>query len=179
MKKEFKMKKKGMIVVDPKKCVACRTCELQCAVAHSKSKDIMKAIFEKPLPKPRIKVEGTAELVMPLQCRHCEDAPCVEVCPTKAIERHEESGPVLINQERCIGCKWCVLVCPFGSISVDAEGKKVTKCDLCVERLEKNDLPACVSGCPTGALQFRGLKEIASEKRKDYLVKFKKGDEIV
>lgn len=162
--------KKGTIVIDASKCVACRTCELSCAVAHSKSKDLRKAMHEKPVSSPRIKVESTGNFVVPLQCRHCEDAPCVRVCPTKAISREDVESPVLIDNERCIGCKWCILVCPFGVINMDKNGKFVIKCDLCVERLKKGEKPACVVNCPTRAIKFKRLEGVA----KEYLVKFKK-----
>lgn len=171
--------KKGMIVVEPERCLTCRTCELQCAVAHSQSKDLTTAIFECPLPQTRIKVESVDDLGVPLQCRHCEDAPCVKICPTKATIKPEAEGPVLIKDNRCIGCKWCVLVCPFGVIRMGREGKAVTKCDLCFERLEKGEFPACVAGCPSKAIQFKSLDEVSKEKRKEHLVKFKKGNEVL
>ena len=165
---------KGVILIDPKKCLGCRTCELQCAIEHSKSKDLVKAICEEPLPQARLRVESADDLAIPLQCRHCEDAPCVEICPTKATVRPETKGPVLIKDELCIGCKWCVLVCPFGVIRMGRSGAAVTKCDLCFERLNKGELPVCVAACPSKALEFKSIEEITKEKGKEYLVRFKK-----
>jgi len=168
---------KGFIIIDPERCVACRTCELQCATEHSKTKELIKAICEKPLPQTSIKVDSVDALAIPLQCRHCEDAPCVKICPTKATVRSDKEAPVLIKQERCVGCKWCVLVCPFGVIRMGRGGKAVTKCDLCIERLNKDELPACVVGCPTKALQFKSAKEAGKEKK--HLVKFKRGNKVI
>lgn len=167
---------KGFILIDPERCLGCKTCELQCALEHSKSKDLKQAIYEKPLPQARLNVEAAEELTLPLQCRHCEEAACVKICPSKAIDRPDNEGPVLINSELCVGCKWCTLVCPFGVIKMDRRGKAVTKCDLCFERLKKEKKPACVQGCPTGALQFKPIEE---EKEKEYLVRFKKDKEII
>lgn len=164
---------KGIIIIDPKKCLACRTCELRCAIAHSKSKDLARAVCEEPLPQTRIKVEGAGDFAVPLQCRHCEDAPCVKICPTKATVKSDTEGPVLIKDELCIGCKWCILVCPFGVIRIGREGAAVTKCDLCFERLEKHALPACVVACPSKALQFKTIEEINKKKKKEYLINFK------
>ena len=178
MKKPKDIKTKGMIVVDPEKCVACRTCELQCAIVHSKSKDLKKAIGEKPLSKPRVKVEAFEGEVLPLQCRHCEDAPCIKICPTKAIDRADQDSPVLVDSELCIGCKMCVLVCPFGVINMDEKGKAIIKCDLCIERLRKGEKPACVMACPTHTLKFMILDEITKEKRKKYLISFKDKDKV-
>ncbi|MFC1666616.1 4Fe-4S dicluster domain-containing protein [Candidatus Omnitrophota bacterium] len=170
---------KGIIVIDPKKCLACRTCELQCAIAHSESKDLAKAICEDPLPQTRVKVEGMDDLAMPLQCRHCEDAPCVKICPTEATIKSEDGGPVLIKDKLCIGCKWCVLVCPFGVIRMARGGAAVTKCDLCFERLEKGEAPACVAACPSKAMQFKSIEEVSKGKKREYLVKFKKEKELI
>lgn len=170
---------KGVILIDPKKCLACRTCELECAIAHSKSKNLEKAICEDPLPETRVKVEAAGDLAVPLQCRHCEDAPCVNICPTKAIVKSEAEGPVLIKDELCIGCKWCVLVCPFGVIRMSRGSAAVTKCDLCFERLKKNKLPACVVACPSKAMQFKSIEEINKQKKEEHLVQFKKGKEVV
>jgi len=104
---------------------------------------------------------------IPLQCRHCEDAPCVAVCPTGAIHRVEDGGLVLLDTERCIGCKFCMLVCPFGVIDLSRDGRAVIKCDRCLERTEKGGEPACVAGCPTGALQFRDIEEWLAERRRE------------
>lgn len=165
---------KGIIVVDVDRCLACRSCELACAVAHSETKVLEKAINEDPLPQNRVFVEFTGEksegrfsMGMPLQCRHCEDAPCVAICPTGAIEKPEAESPVVIKDELCIGCKWCILACPFGVINIGHRGRVAIKCDFCKERLEKQELPACVSACSTKALRFSTLEELTEEKRKE------------
>ncbi|MEE8360133.1 MAG: 4Fe-4S dicluster domain-containing protein [Candidatus Omnitrophota bacterium] len=165
---------KGVIYVEIDKCVACKTCEIHCAIEHSKSKTLCKAILEYPLPQGRIKVESEAGYNIPLQCRQCEDAPCTKVCPSKAIQRLEPNQPVLIDPKLCIGCKMCILACPFGVIKMDDAGKAVLRCDMCFERLQKGDLPACVAACPTKALKFKTLEEISEKKRKDYLVNITK-----
>jgi len=133
--------------------MACRACELACALAHADSDDLYEALFEQG-EKPRIYIEGAGGLAVPLQCRHCEDAPCVRVCPSGALSRPNEHGPVLIRQEKCIGCEYCVQACPFGVIRVSADRRVVVKCDLCAERQAEGLEPACVGACPVGALAF-------------------------
>ena len=169
---------KGVLFVDVERCLACKSCEIGCAVEHSRSKDLSMAILENPVPQSRVSVEIAGDVSVPLQCRHCEDAPCVAICPTKAIEKLGIEEPVLIKEELCIGCKWCILVCPFGVIKLSRDGKVITKCDLCLERTKEERNPACVESCPTGALQYKSIHEISAEKRKetvkDFLVAFEK-----
>ncbi|MHA2314508.1 MAG: 4Fe-4S dicluster domain-containing protein [Candidatus Hermodarchaeia archaeon] len=151
-----------IIVIDVKECMACRTCEIECALAHSKSKTLEEAMKE---VEPRVNVEGTLELWAPMMCRHCEDAPCIKICPTQAIHREDPNGPVLIEQERCIGCNFCLAVCPFGVISPSYDGHRIVKCDLCFERLEAGQEPACVAGCPMGALKFIEAEQYVRDRR--------------
>jgi len=160
---------KGVIVIDAEKCLGCRSCQLQCALEHSRSQNLHEAINEYPAPRSRIAVVAIDDLAAPLQCRHCEDAPCVQVCPSQALSKPEENGPVMLDGGRCIGCSLCVAVCPFGVIAMDGAAGAVIKCDFCLGRLEEDRLPACVEGCPTNALQFKRLEEVAPENRKKYL----------
>lgn len=166
---------KEMIVVDVKKCVGCRSCEIGCAVEHSETKNLFSAIFEKPLPKSRVVVESSNGMNLPLQCRHCEEPPCLNVCPTKAITKEDVGEAVLIDQDFCIGCKSCILVCPFGAVALSSDEKAVLKCDLCIERTSIGQIPACVSSCPTHALQFISVDQLTKEKRREFMVEFLKG----
>ncbi|MHC4714026.1 MAG: 4Fe-4S dicluster domain-containing protein [Planctomycetota bacterium] len=162
-----KIKAEGLLFTDITRCLACHSCEMACAVAHSVSKVLEDAILEEPRPAPRVTVEGVGDACVPLQCRHCEDAPCVAICPTNALEKIGPNLPVIVRQERCIGCKFCLVVCPFGVIALSGDGKVALKCDLCVERLAEDEDPACVSACPTGALRFADVEEGIAQRRKD------------
>lgn len=160
------------IVADPKRCMACRGCELACAMAHAGTDDVALVISE-GLSKPRIYIEAAGRLAVPLQCRHCEDAPCMRVCPTGALGREGTTGPVLVEQTKCIGCAFCVEACPFGVIrlarSAAAEamgnGRIILKCDLCTARLAQGLAPACVSACPVSALSFEDVDDGAKRSR--------------
>lgn len=133
-------------------CIGCRLCEIHCLVQHSKSKKIIKAFKEEfPRALPRILVEEQDYLSFALQCRHCDEAPCLAACPTGAMYRHGETGAVLCNENKCVGCWMCIMVCPFGVIKRDVEGRKVaSKCDLCLGE----EIPVCVAHCPNEALLF-------------------------
>jgi carbon-monoxide dehydrogenase iron sulfur subunit len=156
----------GKIVeVNIDRCMGCHSCELACAVAHSRSKDISLVIREGEHPGNRMSVEAFGVNAIPIHCKHCEEPSCVMACPTGAVHRDKEGEPVVVETQRCIGCRMCVAACPFGVITMSSEGKGVLKCDLCVDRLAEGKDPACVTACPTHALLFVEEKDAARNKR--------------
>lgn len=164
--KEKKKTKETKIYCDIQKCVSCKTCEIACAVEHSRSKNIFTVLQESSLPKKRVRVESVAGKVVFIRCQHCKNAPCIKACESGALSKDEESGAVLEDEEKCVGCWKCVAVCPFGAVVKDIENHIVVKCDLCPEREDF----ACVATCPTGAL-FVGTKEEFEERLKKKRVK--------
>jgi carbon-monoxide dehydrogenase iron sulfur subunit len=134
-------------------CIGCRLCEVYCLVQHSKSKKIIKAYRgEYPKPIPRILVEEKGHISFALQCRHCEDPPCVEACITGSMYREPETGAILCNDRKCVGCWMCIMVCPFGVVMRRKGGGGVaSKCDLCYGE----ETPVCVANCPNEALELR------------------------
>jgi len=155
-----------VITVDVAKCMGCHSCEVACAVEHSESQNLLEAINQRPIPHPRVAVMAAGDMAVPLQCRQCEDAPCVAVCPTSALQKPDPEGPVTIDQEMCIGCKSCIIVCPFGVISLSPDAQAIIKCDMCIDRLAEGRQPACVEACPTGALQLVHIEELTAEARR-------------
>lgn len=141
--------------------MGCGLCEVHCITAHSRSKDIIHAHKdEAPRAVARCVVERDGAVSFALQCRHCDRALCVESCMTGAMHRDEETGAVVHDEDRCIGCYMCVMSCPNGAIAIDYEkGKAVAKCDLCAEVGE----PACVANCPNGALIYEEVIEVELE----------------
>jgi len=138
-------------------CLACRACELACAAAHSESKDLVRAVKEKQLSKPRIHVEfidekGTLNRVraIAVQCRHCEDAVCEQACIAGGIRRDKDTGDIVVSLDKCVGCWSCIMVCPVGAILKNEEKHQILKCDHCPDL----DTPACIVACPTGALVY-------------------------
>ncbi|WP_088228671.1 4Fe-4S dicluster domain-containing protein [Desulfosporosinus sp. FKB] len=173
----------SFVVAAPNKCIGCRTCEVACVVAHS-SKNMFTSTQREIEFNPRLSVIKTAAVSAPIQCRHCENAPCANACSEGCIVNTE--GVIYINQRTCIGCKTCIVACPFGAIdmvscSEDGEKKQQTglKCDdsgkLCIKEkmvANKCDLclgrqggPACMEVCPTDALRIVNSDGIAGATR--------------
>jgi len=113
---------------------------------------------------------GAARVVhFPRSCLHCEDAPCVTVCPTGASYKRSSDGIVLVEEDRCIGCKLCSWACPYGAREYDGDAGVMKKCTLCVDRIynetfqEIDRVPACVSTCPATARHFGDLGDPDSD----------------
>jgi carbon-monoxide dehydrogenase iron sulfur subunit len=144
------MVKSRRILIREEFCIGCRLCEVHCIAQHSPSKDIIKAYRKKDSkPVSAIYFEEKEYVSFAIQCRHCEEPPCVENCLTGAMHRNEKTGAILHNKDKCVGCWMCVMSCPLGVIKIDYKKKKVvSKCDLCVDR----GSPACVEHCPNEAI---------------------------
>ncbi|MDR3161939.1 MAG: 4Fe-4S dicluster domain-containing protein [Spirochaetaceae bacterium] len=151
------------VLADPEKCTGCRTCEVACFAAHTKSVAKTVGTISSPVV-PRLYIARGQRNVMPVQCHHCENAPCLASCVKGAISK-TEAGTVIINERACIGCKNCVMACPFGAIEilVKEEGglSVANKCDLCTD----NERPACVANCPNQALRLVNPAEEVVAKR--------------
>ena len=165
---------KSMLVIKVQQCVGCKSCEISCAVEHSDDQELFAAIRQDPPPVARVTVAQGEGFAAPLQCRQCEDAPCVAICPTHALHRPDADSPVLLEADACIGCTWCVLACPFGVIKLDGNSHAIIKCDQCRARVQEGEQPACVVGCPTGALTFKTMDEVLAEKREAVLADLKR-----
>lgn len=152
------------IMVDPSRCMACRSCEIACGINRdSIAKTVSGAFHEEPRPIPRVSVQGNESMALPVQCRHCEEAPCLDTCPSGALYRSTEDGRVLFDDNKCIGCWMCVGVCPFGAAKPAGSGKVAIKCDACygMER------PFCVEACPSKALAYvdaAGMRQLSQRR---------------
>ena len=135
------------VVAEPLWCTGCNTCLAACSDVH-KTQGLQQ--------HPRLALAKTSTITAPVVCHHCEEAPCLQVCPVNAISQRDDA--IQLNESLCIGCKLCAVVCPFGAISasgsrpVNAGVQTVAvKCDLC-DFLPEG--PACVRACPNQALRL-------------------------
>lgn len=159
------------IYVRPELCTGCKSCEVACAVEHSKSKSLIGAMMEPNAPRARLYIEAVEKSSyefekVPMTCRHCDPAPCIAACIPQVMHRSPKDAVTNVGGPNvCIACGMCVMMCPFGMITraKSPEGKVMAlKCDLCPDL----SVPACVSACPTGALVFAEGDDFASSKRK-------------
>ena len=152
-------KKLGMLI-DLSLCIGCNACTVAC----KRENDVPLGAcntwiesFDVERPDGRI-----ARANVPKQCNHCADAPCVKVCPTGASYRAED-GTVQIDQDRCIGCKYCMAACPYGvRIQIEKTGV-IEKCRFCWYEGEPGNPPACVGTCISGARVFGDLDDPDSD----------------
>lgn len=141
----------GRVYVKEEVCIGCHLCEVYCQLQHAHSQDLIKAFKrESPRPLPRLRVEERGPISFSVRCQQCDEAPCVYACLTGALKREPVKELVTVDEERCIGCWTCLLVCPFGAIKRDAKQKKTVKCDLC----QGENIPVCVANCPNEALLY-------------------------
>ena len=138
------------VFVKEEVCIGCHLCEVYCQLQHAPSADLVKAFKKQPPPLPRLRVEEKGVVSLSVRCQQCDEAPCVQACLTGALARDARQGVIVVDEERCIGCWTCLLVCPLAVIKQDIEQKKVLKCDLC----QGEEIPACVANCPNEALLY-------------------------
>ncbi|MGE5197390.1 MAG: 4Fe-4S dicluster domain-containing protein [Deltaproteobacteria bacterium] len=136
---------------DIKKCLGCKSCEMACAVAHSVTADLLKAVRETALSLPRKKILSSGGKNYPVSCRHCKEPKCVDACMSAALIYDTAKGMVIHDEERCVGCWMCVMVCPYAAIRPNVKTKFPVRCDKCKDK----DEPACVKACPTAAIIWK------------------------
>ena len=168
----------GMLV-DATRCVSgCDACVKACATEHGLEMTDRPEIDAQWIRKVDLIDENTGrEISLPVMCQHCEDAPCVAVCPTGASFRRED-GIVLVNKHTCIGCRYCMMACPYKArsfIHINLVGQRahsprgkgtVESCTFCVHRVDRDREPACVEACTAAghqALLFGDLSDNEGE----------------
>ena len=134
--------------LDLGRCVGCGACVLGCRIENQLPTGVS---WRRVLQVNRPRIGGGPTYHLSVACHHCENPPCVRGCPSGALEKRPD-GLVLLESDRCIGCRYCEMACPFMALSYDTRAGVMTKCHLCHHRLAQGLAPACVEACPTGAL---------------------------
>ena len=153
------------ILFDAAKCIGCRQCVQACKDWNDHPRTTLYELsstnwitMEPPV------LEGLSPIWGRNSCMHCEFPMCAAVCPVEAITKYEE-GPVVINQETCIGCEYCIYACPWEVITKNDITGKASKCTMCSDRVSENKNPFCVQACPVQALDFGFQDEISAKAR--------------
>lgn len=153
------------LVIDLDICVGCHACSVACK-GGSATTALADSVWPNQVFSYEIDADdGGRTIYVPRMCQHCEHPDCVTVCPTGASFQRASDGVVLIDAERCIGCRLCAWACPYGAREYDAAAGVMRKCTLCTERRDAagaQALPVCVSTCPSGARHFGDLGDPAS-----------------
>ena len=169
------------LVIDLNVCVGCHACVTSCKQWNTSGSagpllddrpyatDPSGTFFNRVQTFEVGEFPKTQTVHFPKSCLHCEDPPCVPVCPTGASYKRKEDGIVLVDYDKCIGCKYCAWACPYGVREFDEHRKVMTKCTLCVDRIydaslpEAERKPSCVLACPAGARIFGDVHDPESE----------------
>ena len=145
--------------IDLRKCIGCHACTIACKAEHEipigVNRNWVKTVEKGTFP-------NTQRFFFPVLCNQCDDAPCSKICPTNALFKRPD-GIVDLYGDSCIGCRACMVACPYDQLFIDPNTHTAEKCNFCANRVENDLLPACVSVCPTECRMFGDLDDPTSE----------------
>ena len=164
------------ILYDSTRCVGCQSCELACALANGLPEPDpedypMPGTIRKTNVNRRTVINAIetpqGEIYVKSQCMHCNQPACAAACLTKAMLKTEE-GPVIWRDRKCMGCRFCMVSCPFDvpKFEYHSPNPDIVKCNMCFDRVKEGELPACVADCPAEALTFGTRRELIAEARR-------------
>lgn len=154
--------------LDSSKCTGCKTCQVSCK--DEKDLDVgpkLRRVYEYVgggwQQRNGMWQSDVFHYYMSVSCNHCSNPTCVTGCPTGAMHKRAEDGLVVVDQDLCVGCRYCEMRCPYGAPQFDAEKKVMTKCDGCYTRVAKGEQPVCVRSCPQRALDFGPIEQLRAK----------------
>ncbi len=174
------------MAIDLKRCIGCHTCSVACKVENNLPDGIwwnrVLTVGGKEIDTPQGRFPNAQMQFITINCQHCQNPPCVKACPVNATYKRKEDGLVMQDYDKCIGCRACIVACPYNArsfnwkrpeyaIEVQMGGADVTphqynvveKCTFCTHRISKGEEPACISACPARARYFGDLDDPESE----------------
>jgi Fe-S-cluster-containing dehydrogenase component len=156
-----------VLMMDTERCVGCGACVVACMDQNDTDVERGDPSFRRIYQMEGLGPDALIRYAS-AGCLHCDESPCLTGCPTGAIYRDEATRAVLVDRDRCIGCRGCALACPFGVPRYDLSGK-MWKCVLCNERVKAGLKPACVKTCPFEALRFGDPNDLQDGKERNYI----------
>lgn len=152
--------KRYAMLIDLRKCIGCQACTVSCSLENMPPLGQFRTIVHQYEVQ---NASGTPDMLMlPRLCNHCDDPPCVPVCPVQATFQRED-GIVLVDNKACVGCGYCVQACPYDARFLNHDTQTADKCTFCEHRLEVGLLPACVESCVGGARVIGDILDPDSE----------------
>ncbi|HCL5288716.1 TPA: dimethylsulfoxide reductase subunit B [Salmonella enterica] len=150
--------------IDSSRCTGCKTCELACKDYKDLPPDVsFRRIYEYAggdwQEDNGVWHQNVFAYYLSISCNHCEDPACTKVCPSGAMHKRDD-GFVVVNEEVCIGCRYCHMACPYGTPQYNTAKGHMTKCDGCYDRVAEGKKPICVESCPLRALDFGPIDEL-------------------
>lgn len=152
---------------DGSRCTGCKTCEFACKDYYDLDASTQyRKVYEYSGGKTEKDADGyisTSCFVyyVSMSCNHCDDPACTKVCPTTAVHKDPETGLVSVDADKCIGCGYCHMACPYNAPKVDREKGHSVKCNGCADRVAAGEQPICVRACPARALEFGPVDEMS------------------
>ena len=155
------------VLYDSTQCVGCRLCESACSERQKLPYDDRIAAEEKLSHYKLTTIKTSGERYSRRKCMHCEEPACASVCPVGAFQK-TSLGPVIYDETKCMGCRYCMVACPFGAPTYEWTSRtpRVRKCDGCYDRLAAGKPTACSEACPNGATMTGNRDELIAEARK-------------
>ncbi len=155
--------------IDASACVGCKACQIACKDKHHLPVGVL---WRKVIDYGGGSWKTVNDLMVPdkvfsyfisLSCNHCQDPACIAACPTEAIYKRAEDGLVLVDEDKCIGCRDCKRACPYDAPQFCAQSPEMTKCTLCVDLIALGLNPACVDACPMRAIHFGDMETLRTK----------------
>lgn len=146
-------------------CTQCKACVVACKDKNDLEVDVnYRRVYEFSegdyVTRGETIIPNVQTFFVSMACNHCEEPTCIKACPTKAMHKRKEDGVVVVDDKKCIGCKYCMWNCPYGAPQYNKDQGKMTKCDTCIDLREQGEQPACVGSCPMRALDFGPIDEL-------------------
>ncbi|MEH7352260.1 DMSO/selenate family reductase complex B subunit [Neobacillus drentensis] len=146
-------------------CNGCKACVIACKDKNDLEVGVnFRRVYENSegdyVERDEAFIQNIQTFFTSISCNHCENPACVKGCPTGAMHKREEDGVVLVDQNKCVGCKYCIWNCPYGGPQYNEKIGKMTKCDFCIDLIDKGENPACVGACPMRALDYGPIDEL-------------------
>ena len=153
--------KRYAMLIDLRRCIGCQACTVSCYIENEAPLGKFRTIVSQ-YEVESVETGELAQFMLPRLCNHCDNPPCVPVCPVQATYQRED-GIVVVDSDRCVGCAYCVQACPYDARFINERTQTADKCTFCAHRLEAGLLPACVESCFGGARIIGDLNDPNSQ----------------